>query len=982
MFADLGQLIELHIYALNPCLEFWEDVQSPAGIERDRWVRRRQKLGIELQGAADPFGLDGGGDNPALRLWARPGREYIRLLNELTDCDFDPHFSRREAGPGASQSAPSLLHQLQESILIREAERAPVRDGANLPIGSPADSSIRFLACPGVRREAEIVADTIWSLIETETPAGAPLRFHEIAVLVPDRAYDDYIPHLEAAFAASHEIPVEVVNRRFASESRVAEAIGMLLRLPMGRFTRDEMLHLLTHPAITGEAPELDTAQWARWCDALGVYFGADQDDLAGTYIRGDLFNWDQALKRLALGVFMSGGGDPRFFAASDGREFLPHEVAQDEVTAAAGMIRTARSLLSDACEIRSRQLTLGEWARILGDLVLTYVRATDPLDERIRDYCISAIESIAPPGIRSDPVPCQIACEAAAARIADAESRRGQFGARGVAVGPLSALRSIPFRIIFLLGLNEAGFPERPRHDPLDLRLARRIAGDVTPTERDRYLFAETLLAARERVFLSYVSRDQRTADPLEPSAVIRELQFILRGYVDEAALKHLTVKHPMSRYDLRYFPDLDPDRTGPDRTDPDRAWPDAELELFSFDPRARRGARMAALRLDLARHCADAALPGRGRMLLGQLSPPVQARIGRELRIMDLPDRSGAARAASAIALPLAALRRFLECPVQGAARYALGMREDQDDASEDHQDEPVAQSILDRTVMLREAFWKSRGDRDSAAHDYRDRFRIAQAQGRAPAGLFAEEANSADSAVLGEWLDQAREAGARDLADWQEIRIGRGDEFASADRLLDEILLEVAIPRAEGPHARTVKIHGALGFVSPAMDASIRCVLRDEPKAKDFLPLFFSALALAASGATDAKEFAAIVAGGAGGRGKRRIKRFRLPPPKAAREYLAALAADLLSDENYYFLPIEAVEKVWRAWKGAKKRTAGAGLVDLIDGVRESEQSRCSSDYGPIRDARRFDPPGESELKSIIERRFGPIGSIFED
>ncbi len=964
IFADLGQLIELHIYALNPCLEFWEDLQNPAGVERDRWVRRRQKLAIELQGAADPFGLEGGGDNPALRLWARPGREYIRLLNELTDCDFDPHFSHRDAGPGATQAAPSLLHQLQESILIRDAERAPVREGG----GSPADSSIRVLACPGVRREAEIVADTIWSLIADAAPTQAALRFHEIAAIVPDRAYDGYLPHLEAAFAASHEIPVEVVNRRFASESRVAEAIGMLLRLPMGRFARDEMLHLLTHPALTGAAGEIDTTQWKRWCDALGVYFGADQDDLAGTYIRDDLFNWDQALKRLALGVFMTGrpNGDSRFFAASDGREFLPHEAAQDEVAAVAGMVRIARSLLSDACEIRSRKLTLGEWARILADLVFAYVRVTDPIDERIRGYCVSAIESIASPGIRSDPVPYQIAYEFAAARIAEVESRRGQFGGRGVAVGPLSALRSIPFKIIFLLGMNEADFPERPLRDPLDLRLARRSAGDVTPTERDRYLFLETILAARERVFLSYVSRDQQTADPLEPSATIRELQFVLRGYVDEKALASLTVEHPMSRYDLRYFPDLDPDRAEPG------------AEVFSFDPQARRGARMAAMRLDLARHCADASLPGRDR-LVNQLSPQVQKQISRELRIMELPD--GGADAHGPLSLPLAALRRFLECPIQGAARYALGMREDQDDAGEDHQDEPVAQSILDRTVMLREAFWKSRGDRGSALQDYRALFRIAQAQGRAPAGLFAEQAQSADLASLGEWLDQAREAGARTLADWREIRIGRGDEFARADRVLDEIVLEVAIPRPAGARTRSVKVHGALGFVSPGLDASLRCVLRDEPRAKDFLPLFLAAIALAASGAAQAAGFEAIVVGGAGGRGKRRTKRLRLPPQEFAREYLAALASDLLSDENYYFLPIEAVEKIWRAWKGTKKQKTDVDLADLIDGVRENERP-CSSDYGPIRNARRFDVPGERELKSIIERRFGPIGGIFED
>ncbi len=962
MFADLGELIDLHIYALNPCLEFWEDVASPAGIERNRWARQKAKLGIELQDAADPFGLDEPGDNPALRLWARPGREYVRLLNELTDCDFDAHFSRLEAG----EAAPSMLRQLQESILIREPERAPIADGA-----SPAHAGIRFLACPGIRREAEIVADTIWLLIEQETPARKPLRFHEIAVLVPDAAHDGYLPHIEAAFAASHEIPIEMVARRFASESRVAEAIGMLLRLPMGRFARDEMLHLLTHPALAGA--QLDTTQWARWCEALGIYFGADPDDLAGTYLSGDLFHWDQALKRLALGVFMTGepSGDSRFFAASDGRELLPHQVAQDEIAAAAGLVRIARGLLCDACEIRSRQLTLDEWGRVLGDLVSTYVRVSDPIDERIRDYCVNAIESIATPGIRSDPVSYEVACELATERIAEAESQRGQLGGHGVAVGPLSALRSIPFRVIFLLGLNEADFPQRPGHDALDLRLARRSAGDVTPTERDRYLFLETLLAAREQVFLSYVSRDQQTGDRLEPSAVIRELQFILRGYAETAALASLTVEHPTSRYDLRYFPDLDPGHGA------------ANPELFSFDRSARHGAQMAAMRLDLIKHCADAPLPGRDE-LLGQLSPQVQKQIGHELRIIDAPQANRDARGPAAISLPLAALRRFLECPIQGAARYALGML-DEEDASEDHQDEPLAQSILDRTVMLREAFWKSRGDRDAAADDYRRLFRIAQAQGRAPAGLFAQEAASADLARLAEWLDQARQAGAADLCAWDEIRIGRGDQFAHACRLLEEIVLEVSGP--DGARAQIVKLHGALGLVSPAMDAGLRCVLRDDLRPKDFLPLFISALALAASGAAPAGEFKAIVLTGADGNPKRRIKRMRLPSRESALGYLAALASDLLSEANYYFLPIEAVEKIWRAGKSASKRGASGSLADpdladLVESVRESERPGCSSDYGPIREARRFAPPGASAIRKIIARRFGPIGAIFED
>ena len=110
---------------------------------------------------------------------------------------------------------------------------------------------------------------------------------------------------------------------------------------------------------------------------------------------------------------------------------------------------------------------------------------------------------------------------------------------------------------MIFVLGLNEAIFPERERSEPLDLRTLKRVAGDVSPAERDRYLFLETILAARERIFFSYIARNAKTGDGLEPSPVIRELQSILRGFVDATTLTKLTVKHPNSRYDLKYFPE-----------------------------------------------------------------------------------------------------------------------------------------------------------------------------------------------------------------------------------------------------------------------------------------------------------------------------------------------------------------------------------------------------------------------------------------
>ena len=954
----IGTLTELNVYALNPCLEFWEDVQDLSRIDRESWARRHSKVGGDLDQSTDPFNLDAAGDPPALRLWARPGREYIRTLNELTECDFDPHFTHHN--PGTS----SLLSRLQEDTLNRRPERA-----ANESECLKDDGSVRFLACPGIAREAEIVANEIWSMLEDDAGGREAIRFHQIGVIVPDALYQDYLPHLESAFSRLQQLPINIVNRGPNSDSPVREAISLLLQLPLGRFSRDEMLHLLNHPAIRGEDAEIQTDQAGRWCEELGIFFGADADDLADTYIPPDTYNWDQGIRRLALGVFMGTerNQEPRFYDAPESIEYLPYHTAQDEIPVVAAFTRNARGLLSDATEIRSRRLTLLQWSQLLSDLILTYINVDGPADDRIRERCIEAIESIASPELRSEPVPYQIAHEIVFARIAELESQLAQFTEHGIAIGPLSALRAIPFRAIFLLGLNEAQFPERDGRDPMDLRLARRKAGDVTPTERDRYLFLETLLAARERIRLSYIARDTRTGDRLDPSSAVRELQLILGGYVSSRTLAELTIEHPLSRYDSKYFPAIRPDVS----TDTHR--------LRSYDYEALRGATMMALRTDLANHCEGLPLPGRAEPIYEQLQKDAQEPMRAALRILELPSLPGARIGAAAeISLPISALRKFLECPLQGAAQYALGIFEDEAEDLQQWQDEPIAQSLVDRTMLLREVFWKARGDRELLAHEYSKAFRISQLAGEAPAGPFAEAATRVDLESMKLWIDEARDAGCGSLNRWHEVRMGRGDEFARADRIVAELSIPLRLEvRGGEAQNRVVKIHGSLGFISPAGNASLRLVLRDAAKPKDFLGPFLSAIVLAAAGELAESSFHAIVVGAKKSQSFSDLRNFRYPTTAQARHYLSDLLSDLLLGKNHYFLPIEAVDKVEKEIR----RGGGDDLQDLVYEVRDNEYSRCSSDYGPIRDARRFDPPSSEALQRLMERRFGLIRAIFD-
>jgi exodeoxyribonuclease V gamma subunit len=960
IFARLATLGDIRIYAPNPCREFWEDVDTSRRAAFSGLPHHRDKVGDRLGESDDPFGLDGSSDPPALRLWGRPGREYIRLLNELSQCDFVPLFS-----DSGTRAAPTLLESLQQSILDREAPRAGIESGNR----ESCDAHIRFLACPGIRREAEIAANETWSLIrENEKLAAAGtadrLRFHEIAVLIPDSEKDDYLADIESVFQKQHQIPIDLVSRSITHTSRVAEAVDLLLRLPGGNFSRTEMIRLLTHPALNGDA-RIDVAAWPLWGDALGIFFGADDDDLNDTYIPRGLYHWDQALKRLALGTTMTSGsdGDAKFYeAGANGPAYLPLEVAQDKLETAARFIRGARSLIADARTLQQRRLKPRDWSRLLMEFVNAYIRPESAIDEQIRDAFLAAIESVAESPLNLGPISYESAREALAPRIAELDSRRGQYSGRGVAVGSFSSLRSIPFKVIFVLGLNEATFPEREHRDPLDLRTLKRVAGDVTPAERDRYLFLETLLAARDRIYLSYVARDAKTGDPLEPSSVIRELQSMLRAFVDRDALAKLTVQHPVSRYDLKYFLNLDRESA------PNPA-------LVSFDPDAQRGARMLALRNQIERQHRLRS----DEDPLDCLGPKARARVKRELQYASFEPLAGAQPPpGDEIALPIAALRRYLECPLQGAARYSLGMLEDED-PPEETDDEPVEQSRLDRTAMLRKVLRRSGGQLELLDGEYAREVRVAQAQGRAAAGRFAEAAAAADDIVLRRWIAQASEAGVNNFDRFRDVRIGRADEFADAATILPAIVLDAEVRRHDGTIvAQRVSLYGTIRGVSPEAGIAITCVLRKSTKPASFLPAFLNAIALAAAGVELPGLFRAIVVGTEAVKPADWIREFRPMDREAARAYLTNVVSDLLSAGNDYFLPIEAVVEVDRE---RRKPEDSRDLVEAVERVLLNDFHKSSSEYGPVRNATSFDPPAEEEIERIFMRRYEPIVGIFK-
>jgi exodeoxyribonuclease V gamma subunit len=978
LLSALARHADLHLYTLSV-------VDEPAEEQKRATRKTRRKDAVLfpasfVDGPPD-FDLDQPDIHLALRLWGRPGREYLRLLRDLPRTELHPGFVSLDEPP------PTLLGRLQYDILTCARGGSPppaagqeVRAGAEQTAGvhgpGAVDDSIVILACPGTQREAEVIANEIWSLIRQDhdrgtdsphkaaVPVGSParplaatgrerLRFNDIAVIIAGEQHREaYQTHLQSVFSELHGIPYNLMDSRLARVSRAAEAVEKLLDLPLDGFTRPELLGLLTHPAVRARFPDADADEWRNWCEETGVFHGADHKDHSELYIEKDLYNWDQGLRRLVLGAFLAGSrtGDDRVFAIGSD-SYVPQEFAESRLANASRFVLLVRSLIADARFARDQRLPLSEWAVFLAQLVSTYVGAEDEDDERALGRCLKALYGLRDFDLDGRPVPYRIAREFARQQLSGLIGSRGQYLAEGVVISSFLPMRALPFRVVFICGLSAGQFPARDGTDPLDLVQAHRQAGDVSPRDRDKYLYLETLAVTGERLYLSYIARDSQTGEELEPSSVIRELQQVLRrGYLSEDHVRQLTRRHPLRRYDEKYFPS-------------GGARPKSIYRNYSLA--GLREAMACFLRRKQQK------LGGRPVVAtaedLGRLGGDLSGWLG----LCPLPDPAPSDSKRETRAISVRALRRFLECPLQGWGRLQLGLREEDHENSVTREDENFETSPPARAVLLRAIFFDALcagrpkdGVPDFEAHYDRTASRL-ELQGVLPTGLFQGIQRSAHLEILKNWylnLNTLKLEG----GPFEVCRFGRAQEYAHVQTLWPPIILDNDLTAGKSlPRSVRVELYGTTEMLAADRTRSLRLSLGDRGTHKECLQGFLDYLCLLLADPADCQDYEVVVLPAEGEVSEKCCRSFAVTR-KQAREYLQSLVADLLGGPHAYFLPCEAVFDFWPG--------EGRSLAEIADQWRENSRNPCSSFLGPIPHAERYPTPAEIEARQMIARRFG--------
>ena len=959
IFAALGRRTRVHVYALNPCREFWEDLEPARRRKRDeaRFPRRRAGEQLSLGGTLDatgPAAPETDAENPLLARWGKPGRDNIALLNQLAEYDDGSRF----VDPGDG----TLLATVQREVLDRSpAARRP-------PVAGGGDGSLTLLPAADPRRELESVAAEIWSLVGkspdgTGVAAGGtpPLRFSDFAVIVPPASAPGYLPLARAVFQDASALPHAIVDLPSNPEQRVRDAIELLLALPTSGLGRPDLLRLAMHPTVARGFPDVDPEDWLSLADELHIVRGADRHDHAGSYLDQDPLSWDNGLRRLALGAFLSGrpsGEDRAFVLPGDADNpdcpVLPAELRAGAEPAARAFGVLARELLGFAATARGAPRPVRDWLALMRRQIAALLHVA-PDEEAALGDVLAVLERLSetlPASLRTSYL---VAAELLRARLGERSGSVHRVP-EGVTVASFVPMRALPFRVVFVVGLGERVFPSSEGFGTLDLRRAAPGRGDVTPREHDEYMFLETLLSARERLYLSYVACDAATGDERGPSSVVLALAEAL-GDATAAAITR--PRPPLARHE-----------------------DDAACAVI---PAAARERQAASLGASLRRAAGVIELPP-AAALRAMLAPDVGAALAPLVGWPGIETSGSERTRGERTGVTLADLRRFLECPLQGSVRVLLPMRDDEDAADEaemaEREHERLDELRVETVPLLQELLFatSAESDGDAAfARAYDEMAAIRRLDGTLPAGLFGRALRAQHLRLLRCWAAGLRATLPEDALAGGAAPFARR-WFGAAPEHRRGVIVEpaISIPITRRGEPATIALAGATERVAAVGGDRVVVQLSGSPTRdyleRELLRAWVTHLALAAAGDAPATTGVVLIRPDARGSETPQADSYALPPISAddARAHLSVLADDLLREVHAYLLPCEGVF----TWRRRRDKGEAMTVRQAVLMLRDDGWTWLSSKRGPVPDALSYPVPPDGAGEAIVERRFQPF------
>lgn len=519
---ELSAIIDVYFYFINPApLVYWFEDRSEKQLAG--W---RQKGYKHLEGSIT--------GNTLLTNWGRVIQDSFALFFRHDE------FLNAYEDTGIVPPVPdSLLHKIQHDIF-----NAATTHRNQLTLTDLQDGSIHINACYTVAREVEVLYNYLVYLVDQKQEALSP---RDIVVMVSD--IDRYAPYIKAVFNnAPYQFRYIIADESYNESDNIFTALHAILSLNEENFKAEAVLQLLDSSLIRRRFGLSDVARIREVVDAANIRFG-----LAGRKEEETRFvSWEYGIKRIMYGICMSGEG-----LYDDGSDiFYPLDIL--EGSDALEIIRFCHfaTVLMDAIRQRRAPRDIAGWVEYVEYLLHNLV--VEPAEDTDEDYH-ALMKHLAEYNLLHEYMTETISFEVFGhnfLQLLTGTTRTGLFANGGITFCSLIPMRSIPFKVVALMGLDYDKFPRREQPASFNLMNQQRQRGDRNVKENDKHLFLETVLSARQYLYISYLGQHAKDNTPLPPSALVDELiEYIEAGAEAPDEVRHqLITRQPLQGFSHQY--------------------------------------------------------------------------------------------------------------------------------------------------------------------------------------------------------------------------------------------------------------------------------------------------------------------------------------------------------------------------------------------------------------------------------------------
>ena len=535
ILAAIAAFVDVHIFVLSPCREYWGDILA----EKLQVKRSKEFIEVAEEG------------NALLASLGSLGRNFSNLI-----LDSGAPFGL-EQDEYVESAGDTLLSSLQNGILnLFNA------DPEHKIAVAADDRTIAVHSCHSPMREVEVLHDQLLDMFAT-LDGLAP---RDIIVMTPD--IETYSSYISAVFSGHQDpkrrIPFAIADRSLCNEGSVGEALMAILALPGSRFTAPEVVDILSSGSVCSrfEISERDIDLVKKWLKETHITWGMNADDRSELGLPGYTEgSWMAGLERLVFGYALSSDDS----VLIDG--VVPFDNMEgDAATVLGRFVQFVRTLHATASDL-SKSRTLAQWRETLSTIQKNFFTSSKDV---VREYNFieQVIDSLGTSGELSA-YSLDVSLDVIRVWL------RKHLDSEGAGVGFLSGkvtfcamlpMRSIPMKVVVLLGMNDGSFPRQSRSPGFDIISSNPRQGDRSLRDEDRYLFLEAFLSARERLYISFTGLSIRDNSVIPPSVLVSELlDFLDRGYIrnsmgdplgcDGAFHQSLLTLHRLQPFSPSYF-------------------------------------------------------------------------------------------------------------------------------------------------------------------------------------------------------------------------------------------------------------------------------------------------------------------------------------------------------------------------------------------------------------------------------------------